>query len=79
MTSAQWQIPPPVLRLLERAPPDRAVVVLLRHSVRDELPPGDAGYVLPITEVGRTLASELGGLFGSRLRTLHTSPLLRCG
>jgi broad specificity phosphatase PhoE len=78
MTAVQWQIPPSVQRLLQRAPTDRAVVVLLRHSVRDHLPPGDAGYAVPITEVGRRLALELGGLLGSRLRTLHASPLLRC-
>jgi broad specificity phosphatase PhoE len=78
MTEAQWQIPPSVLRLLERAPTDRAVVVLLRHSVRDHLPPGDAGCVLPITDVGRRLAFELGGLLRGRLRTLHASPLVRC-
>jgi hypothetical protein len=78
MTEVQWQIPPSVLRLLERAPTDRAIVVLLRHSVRDHLPPGDAGYVLPITEVGRRLALELGEHLRGRLRTLHASPLLRC-
>lgn len=78
MTEARWQIPPSVLRLLERAPTDRAIVVLLRHSVRDHLPPGDAGYVLPITDVGRRLALELGGHLRGRLRTLHASPLLRC-
>ncbi len=78
MTHVQWRIPPSVLRLLERAPADRAVVVLLRHSVRDHLPPGDAGYVLPITDVGRQLALELGGLLRGRLRALHASPLLRC-
>lgn len=78
MTDIQWQIPPSVLRLLQRAPADRPVVVLLRHSVRDDLPSGDAAYVLPITEVGHRLAVELGGLLGSRLRTLHASPLVRC-
>lgn len=78
MTEARWQIPASVLRLLERAPTDRAIVVLLRHSVRDHLPPGDAGYVLPITDVGRRLALELGGHLRGRLRTLHASPLLRC-
>lgn len=78
MTEVHWQIPPSVLRLLERAPTDRAVVLLLRHSVRDHLPPGDAGYVLPITDVGRRLALELGGHLRGRLRTLHSSPLLRC-
>lgn len=78
MMDVQWQLPPSVLRHLARAPTDRAVVVLLRHSVRDHLPPGDAGYVLPITEVGRRLAIELGRLLRGRLRTLHASPLVRC-
>ena len=46
--------------------------------MRDDLPPGIAGYSLPITEAGIQLAQELGGLIGGRLRSLHTSPLLRC-
>jgi broad specificity phosphatase PhoE len=78
MTEVPWQIPPSVLRLLARAPTDRAVVVLLRHSIRDPLPPGDVGYVLPITEAGHQVALDLGSLLRGRLRTLHTSPLLRC-
>ncbi|MBX3680366.1 MAG: histidine phosphatase family protein [Rhodocyclaceae bacterium] len=78
MTEGKWRIPPPLLSLLERAPDDRAVAILLRHSVRDHLPEGDAGYVLPITDIGRQLALELGGLLRGRLRTLHASPLVRC-
>ncbi|MDI3491821.1 MAG: hypothetical protein PWP11_3098 [Thauera sp.] len=78
MTEMKWQIPPSVIRRLEQVPDDRPVVALLRHSVRDDLPDGDAGYVLPITNVGRRLALELGSLLGDRLRTLHSSPLVRC-
>ena len=52
MTDVQWQIPPSMLRLFDQSPTDRAVVVLLRHSVRDNLPPGDAGNDLPITDAG---------------------------
>jgi len=78
MTKVKWQIPPSVLRLLKRIPDDRPVVVLLRHSVRDQLPEGDAGYVLPITDVGRQIALELGGCLRGRLRSLHASPLVRC-
>lgn len=78
MTSPDWQIPPSVLRHLEGTPNDRAVALLLRHSVRDRLPPGDAAYSLPITDVGRRLARELGGRLRGRLRTLHSSPLTRC-
>lgn len=78
MKDVQWKIPPSVLTHLASVPQDRAVVVLLRHSVRDYLPPGDAGYMLPITEVGRGLARELGEHLRGRLRTLRASPLLRC-
>ena len=78
MTDISWQIPPSVLHTITAAPTDRAVAVLLRHSVRDELPPGDAAYVLPITEVGRDLARKLGERLGARLKSLHTSPLVRC-
>lgn len=78
MNDINWQIPPSVLAHLEHVPRDRALVVLLRHSVRDHLPPGDAGDTLPITDVGRRLARELGALLRGRLRTLRTSPLVRC-
>lgn len=73
-----WRVPPSVYRILARAPLDRPVVLLLRHSVRDHLPPGDAGYALPITDVGRRLGLELGAMLGNRLRALHASPLVRC-
>lgn len=79
MTSpTDWQIPPSVLRWLPEVPARAAVAVLLRHSVRDPLPPGDAGNMLPITGAGVRLARELGVLLGSRLRAVHTSPVLRC-
>ncbi len=73
----EWRIPPSMVRHLDEVPVDRPVAMLIRHSVRDELPPGEAGYVLPITEVGATLARELGGRLGSRLRSLRSSPLVR--
>lgn len=78
MSSFNFQIPPSVLAHLEHVPRDRVLVVLLRHSVRDHLPPGEAGDTLPITDVGRRLARELGELLRGRLRTLRTSPLVRC-
>lgn len=78
MSDVQWQIPPSVLKHLACVPPDRAAVVLLRHSVRDHLPPGEAGHGLPITEVGRRLARKLGEHLRGRLLTVRASPLLRC-
>ena len=78
MTDERWTIPPSVLQHLDRAPADRALVLLLRHSVRDALPPGEAGNRLPITETGRRLAQGLGTRLRGRLCTLHASPLRRC-
>lgn len=78
MSDIQWTIPLSTRKHLTRAPRDRAVVVLLRHSVRDSLPAGDAGHTLPITEVGHRLARELGERLRGQLRTLRSSPLLRC-
>ncbi|MCA9527786.1 MAG: histidine phosphatase family protein [Myxococcales bacterium] len=78
MSALQWQIPPSLLQQLQRTPKDRAVVMLVRHSVREALPPGDVGNAVPITDAGRGLALELGRLLRGRLRTLETSPVLRC-
>ncbi|MBK1672993.1 hypothetical protein CKO35_06670 [Ectothiorhodospira shaposhnikovii] len=77
MTHDHWQIPPSVLRNLERIPKDRPVALLLRHSVRDHLPPSDAD-TLPITAIGRELALDLGACLQGRLQSLHASPLVRC-
>lgn len=76
--SIDWRVPPSILHHLSRVPSDGPVALLLRHSVRDELPPDDVGYGLPITDVGQELAIELGSILGDRLKTLHTSPLARC-
>lgn len=73
-----WQIPSSVIQHLELAPGDQPVVLLLRHSVRNALPPDDTAYALPITEEGKGLAVQLGQRLGKRLKTLHTSPLVRC-
>ena len=34
--------------------------------------------MVPLTETGRSLAAELGEIIKGRLKTLHTSPVLRC-
>jgi broad specificity phosphatase PhoE len=77
-TNIEWKIPPSVIEHLQQIPQDQPVALLLRHSVRDELPAGRAGYVLPITAAGVAIATELGRVLGARLKTLHASPLVRC-
>ena len=74
----QWRIPPSMFSILDRMPRNRPVALLLRHSVRGDLPPGDAGYTLPITDIGRKLARKFGAILGDGLRTLHASPIVRC-
>jgi broad specificity phosphatase PhoE len=73
-----WHIPPSTRQHLQRIPNDRPVAMLVRHSVRNHLPPGEAGNAVPITDEGKLLALELGRMLGQRLRRLHTSPVLRC-
>lgn len=78
MTRLEYQHYAVTVDLLEKAPRDRPVVVLLRHSIRDELPPDGIGYTLPITEEGKQQGASLGQILGKRLKTLHSSPLTRC-
>lgn len=78
MSEVAWQIPSSVLRHLDTVPRDRPVALLLRHSVREDLPAGEAGRILPITPSGRALATQLGELLRGRLKSLHASPLTRC-
>ena len=78
MNGTEWEIPTSTLRWLSEVPDSSSAVVLLRHSVRDELPLDDSAYVLPITEAGAMLARQLGAIIGARLRTVHASPLTRC-
>lgn len=77
MSEIQWVIPPSVLRLLDEVPRDRPVAMLVRHSVRNHLEEGDAGYEMPLTPEGHVLATELGAVLGRRLRSAHASPLVR--
>lgn len=78
MTEVAYVIPPSTLGWLDAAPKDRPVAFLIRHSVRGPLPSDGSGYTVPITEVGVRVAEQLGAVIGSRLRSLHASPLVRC-
>ncbi len=71
-------IPPSVLHWLATVPTDAPVAMLLRHSVRGPLPENQVGDHVPLTDDGVALARELGKVLGSRLKSLQTSPVLRC-
>lgn len=73
-----WETPTSLLRNLEQIPVDLPVALLLRHSVRCEIPPGETGNEVPITDAGKDIALKLGQKLGARLKSLHSSPLLRC-
>jgi broad specificity phosphatase PhoE len=73
-----WRIPATTTRWMNEVPANRPVVLLLRHSVRPDLPPNDAGYTTLLTDDGVRLAEELGTRMGPALRSLHTSPFPRC-
>lgn len=71
-------VPPSLGLLLETAPRDKPVAVLLRHAERGRLPAGDAGNSEPITVGGQRSAKALGAMLGVRVKTLRSSPVLRC-
>lgn len=74
----RWRIPKSTLFWLNEVPADRPVAMLLRHSVRGALPEQGGDYHLPLLPIGVQLATELGQRLTNRLKTLHSSPLLRC-
>lgn len=78
MTAIDGQIPSSVLHWLERLPRQTPIAVLLRHAARGDLPPGSAGDSVPITSDGVRLARALGARLGAGLRSIHSSPLMRC-
>lgn len=71
-------IPDRTLDVLRRTPIDRPLALLLRHSARGPIPPGEPGNDVLLTEEGKALARDLGVVIGERLRTLHASPVQRC-
>jgi hypothetical protein len=67
-----WQ---PTLSLL---PPNEGVVVLMRHSVRPEIPEGRFGMQVDLTPEGVEAAEQLGAQFQGRLDYLASSSSGRC-
>jgi len=77
-TKTEWSVPPSVMEALQTVPADKPIALLLRHSVRPDLTPGEAGYSLPITEDGKRIAKELGRMLGAGIGAVYSSPFPRC-
>lgn len=69
---------PALLASLDRLPGDRGVVLLTRHSIREEPPGGFAGYDVPLTPAGVALARNWGAALRRPLHTVLSSPVGRC-
>jgi broad specificity phosphatase PhoE len=64
--------------LLATIPRDRPVSLVLRHAARDERPGELPGASVPLTPAGVEAARRLGRSVVGRLRSIHTSAVLRC-
>lgn len=52
--------------------------LIIRHSIREAIPDGQAGNNVPLTAEGRELARILGASIADRLSTVTSSPIGRC-
>lgn len=69
---------PGLLPALDRLPVDRPVILLTRHSIREQPTSGFAGYSVPLTPEGVALAEAWGGRLGRPLHAVFSSPVGRC-
>lgn len=61
-------------------PTEADISLILRHAEREEIPQGTFGNHVPLTELGRASAEELGGMLAgirSEVR-ITASPVPRC-
>lgn len=65
-------------RGLELTAPYASSALIIRHSIREAIPEGQAGNNVPLTAEGRELARILGASIADRLSTISSSPIGRC-
>jgi broad specificity phosphatase PhoE len=69
----------PLLRkTLELPPKGASSIVLLRHSIRYQIPKGEFGNEIPLTSEGIQLAQELGSWIPKNIGTIFSSRVDRC-
>lgn len=71
-------LPLELSRGLELTAPYASSALIIRHSIREAIPDGQAGNNVPLTAEGRELARILGASIADRLSTVTSSPIGRC-
>lgn len=69
---------PSLLPALAQLPEHLPVVLFTRHSIREQSSGGFAGYDVPLTPAGVTLAENWGRSLGRPLHRVLSSPVGRC-
>ena len=68
-----------IVQRLTDVPGDAAVAIVMRHAEREEIPAGDFGVDVPLTERGIAEAKRLGSLLSARGAVcVMSSPVPRC-
>jgi hypothetical protein len=72
------RIPDSLTNGLSLIPEGTATALIIRHSIRGEIPEGETGNDVPLTTEGRQLAELFGATVSSRLASIMSSPVGRC-
>ena len=72
------RIPDSLTHGLSLIPEGAATALIIRHSIRGEIPEGETGNDVPLTTEGRQLAELFGMTISSRLASIMSSPVGRC-
>jgi len=72
------RIPDSLTHGLSLIPEGTATALIIRHSIRGEIPEGETGNDVPLTTEGRRLAELFGARVSSRLASIMSSPVGRC-
>jgi len=72
------QLHPALIPSLGQLPQHLPVVLVTRHSIREQPKNGFAGYDVPLTEEGIELAREWGRSLDRPISAFHSSPVGRC-
>lgn len=73
-----YKMPDSMWNSIEQLSDKYPVALLLRHSARDVIVEGEIGNDVPLTEQGKNMAHQMGQMLVGKLKSLHSSPILRC-